>query len=409
MGVSSWGPGEEEAEVDPDDSFDAELGPGAGLSPPERRLVALGGLSRSQAAQAVGRRYAEARGLGAAPAQAPGGMTRAEAVRALKQRSRPASASASAPAPASASASASAAGRPAVSARLLAPTAASRSKSPPKEAAPGARAGPKAAKARKGTRAAARRRAEAEAAAEEDRERARLTTEAGIEGWAVFPETGSPVACSMDPSITQIVNQAAQLTVRSADPELGGLRADLRRSFEDLDVGGGAGAEKLRAEQLELQQKAAQLQAEMRKVAEHKLRLSMKAEEQKLRAHAKDQLEHYERHVAKELEDKVVGLVDERKAKIAEVATFREQVAEKINALHQVLGQLQRRQDNLESAYDAAVAEIRSEYTQALAGEKQRLETDVRQRLGKHLQKLKGLGVQLAFGGGPPAAAAAPP
>ena len=399
VGVSSWGPGEEEAEVDPDDSFDAELEPGAGLSPPERRLVALGGLSRSQAAQAIGRRYAEARGLGAAPAQAPGGMTRAEAVRALKQRSRPASASASAPA------SAPAAARPAVSARLLAPTAASRSKSPPKEAAPGA--GPKAAKARKGTRAAARRRAEAEAA--EDRERARLTTEAGIEGWAVFPETGSPVACSMDPSITQIVNQAAQLTVRSADPELGGLRADLRRSFEDLDVGGGAGAEKLRAEQLELQEKAAQLQAEMRKVAEHKLRLSMKAEEQKLRARAEDQLEHNERHVAKELEDKVVGLVDERKAKIAEVAAFREQVAEKINALHQVLGQLQRRQDNLESAYDAAVAEIRSEYTQALAGEKQRLETDVRQHLGKHLQKLKGLGVQLAFGGGPPAAEAAPP
>ena len=44
VGVSSWGPGEEEAEVDLDDSFDAELEPGAGLSPPERRLVALGGL-----------------------------------------------------------------------------------------------------------------------------------------------------------------------------------------------------------------------------------------------------------------------------------------------------------------------------------------------------------------------------
>jgi len=61
----------------------------------------------------------------------------------------------------------------------------------------------------------------------------------------------------------------------------------------------------------------------------------------------------------------------------------------KIDALKQTLVQLQRRQEKLEGAYDAAVKELREEHSEALEDQKGQLEASVRQQLARHLGRLR--------------------
>ena len=93
---------------------------------------------------------------------------------------------------------------------------------------------------------------------------------------------------------------------------------------------------------------------------------------------------------------------------MAEFGRFRRMVLGKIDALKQILVQLQRRQGKLEEAYDAAVRELREEHAEDLR-EQELLpqESGVRQHLAQHLKRLQqsqaaaGPGAAAPLAGGP--------
>ncbi len=89
---------------------------------------------------------------------------------------------------------------------------------------------------------------------------------------------------------------------------------------------------------------------------------------------------------------------------MAECGRFRRMVHGKIDALKQILVQLQRRQGKLEEAYDAAVRELREEHAEALGEQKELLESGVRQHLAQHLKRLQKPQVSAGSGAADPLA-----
>ena len=194
------------------------------------------------------------------------------------------------------------------------------------------------------------------------------------------------------------------------EAELAGAGAEAAETSprgESLDNFEGVETARIRAEEDALRKRAAQLQSELRDLAESRVRLSMRSEEQRLRLAAREQLARFEETAGGELGKRVAGLLEERGEKVAECGRFRRMVLGKIDALKQILVQLQRRQGKLEEAYDAAVRELREEHAEALREQKELLESGVRQHLAQHLKRLQqsqaaaGPGAAAPLAGGP--------
>lgn len=194
-------------------------------------------------------------------------------------------------------------------------------------------------------------------------------------------------------------------TAEEAETEgTGDAAAETSPRGESLDLFEGVEAARIRAEEDALRKRAAQLQNELRELAESRLRLSMRSEEQRLRLAAREQLARFEETAGSELGKRVAGLLEERGEKVAECGRFRRMVHGKIDALKQILVQLQRRQGKLEEAYDAAVRELREEHAEALGEQKELLESGVRQHLAQHLKRLQKPQVSAGSGAADPLA-----
>ena len=102
-------------------------------------------------------------------------------------------------------------------------------------------------------------------------------------------------------------------------------------------------------------------------------------------------------------------LLEERVEKVAECGRFGSMVHGKIDALKQILVQLQRRQEKLEGAYDAAVKELREEHAEALGDQKGQLEASVRQHLARHLGRLRQSKAPVGAAASPPSGSPASP
>lgn len=196
---------------------------------------------------------------------------------------------------------------------------------------------------------------------------------------------GDDVAASLGPG----AGPAAQASAAGEGTGNGPAEPARPPRGESLDDFEGVETARIRAEEDALRRRAAELQNELQSLAESRLRLAMRAEEQRLRAAAREQLARFEVSAGEDLGRRVAELLEERGEKVAECGRFRSMVHGKIDALKQILVQLQRRQEKLEGAYDAAVKELREEHSEALEDQKGQLEASVRQQLARHLGRLR--------------------
>ncbi|QDZ22938.1 hypothetical protein HOP50_09g54880 [Chloropicon primus] len=142
-----------------------------------------------------------------------------------------------------------------------------------------------------------------------------------------------------------------------------------------------SGAAYYRREEEELEKKSMLLRRELQKVEESKMQLELVASQKALKRQAKEKLEDYERELSRSLEGKIRNFMEEKERKVGEIREFRAVIDSKLQMLRQVLGELQTKEEHLETAYAAAIGEIHQEYRTALEARAKGLESEVSSKL----------------------------
>ena len=128
------------------------------------------------------------------------------------------------------------------------------------------------------------------------------------------------------------------------------------------------------------------------------MQLELAASQKILQQRAREALEEYESKLSRSLESKIRTFMEEKEAKVTEIREFRTVVDSKLQMLRQVLGELQTKEEHLETAYAAAIGEIHHEYRSAVESKAKDLESEVRNKLRA---MVKGMATRRKENGGP--------
>ena len=189
--------------------------------------------------------------------------------------------------------------------------------------------------------------------------------------WDDAPQSSEDLYSSLAADIRAVFDRAMTGEEAASPPP---ASAETSRPFEHRDDGGGGDS---RLAEEELEKKSAVLRRELQRVEESKMQLELASRQKALRRRAREGLEEYEGALSRQLESRIRSFMEEKERKVAEIRDFKAVIDKKLQMLRQVLGELQQKEEHLETAYAAAIGEIHREYRSAVEARAKALESDV--------------------------------